>query len=86
MKIERFRCDVEGCQQERAGDKSLYVYSHSTPDASGNGSEHWQAVFDLCARHLLDFSQALIYNVEDKKSPIKLLALLDNLQIKSRIL
>ena len=69
MKVEKYICDIKGCGQIRAGDRSLMVYSHSTPDAAGGHADEWQACADLCPKHLLDFAQYLIGLIEDKKVP-----------------
>jgi len=70
--ITKYLCDKKDCKRERAGDGSLHIFSHSTPDASGNGYEHWQAAADLCPQHLLEFTRFLIGLIEDKKLPKQL--------------
>lgn len=70
--IVKYLCDKKDCKRERAGDRGLHIFSHSTPDASGNGSEQWQASADLCPQHLLEFTQFLIGLIEDKRLPKQL--------------
>lgn len=67
--VIKYYCNKKGCRQERGGSRSLHIFSHSTPDASGNGSEHWQAVADFCPEHLLQFTQFLVGLIEDKRLP-----------------
>ena len=71
-KIEKYLCDKFDCKRERAGDGSLQIFSHSTPDASGNGYEHWKATADLCPQHLLEFTRFLIGLIEDNRLPKQL--------------
>ena len=70
MKIEKFLCDREGCKNERIGDKSLNAYLESTRDASGNGSDHWYACFDLCAKHAFELLQTLLTSLFDSNEAI----------------
>jgi hypothetical protein len=58
MKVEKFYCDAEGCKNERMS--NFHAYLKSTRDASGNGSDHWYAVFDLCAAHAAQLFQAML--------------------------
>jgi len=71
-RIENYICDKKDCKRLRVGEGSLRIFSHSTPDASGNGYEHWQAKADLCPQHLLEFTQFLIGLIEDKRLPKQL--------------
>lgn len=57
-------CDWKDCKKERAGDRRIQVFSHSCRDASGNGTERWHAVFDLCVEHLFDYTETLIEMLE----------------------
>lgn len=81
MKIEKHICDKRGCKKERAGGRSIQIFSHSTPDASGNGREYWQAKADLCEEHLRDLAQRLIGVIEDRKIPNPLKKIFDELDI-----
>jgi hypothetical protein len=85
-KIEKYLCDKKDCKRERAGDHSLQIYSHSTPDASGNGKDDWQANADLCGEHLLSFTQFLIGKIEDKRLPKQLSDLFEEFGIKPELL
>jgi hypothetical protein len=82
-RVEQFFCDREGCKKFRAGERSLEIYSHSTPDGSGNGSDDWQACADLCPEHLLAFTQYLIGLIEDKKVPAKLKDVFEKFNVKA---
>ena len=57
-------CDWDGCKEQRAGKQSLQAFSHSSADASGNGSEQWYAVFDLCIEHLITYTESLTESLE----------------------
>lgn len=63
--VIKYYCDAKGCKSERAGNESIRVYSHSTRDASGM-NHHWLARFDLCAKCLLNFTDALIDSMEHR--------------------
>jgi hypothetical protein len=84
MKIEKFYCDRTGCKNERIGEANLTAYLESTRDASGNGSDHWYACFDLCPKHALDLLQTLLTSLFDSNEPItkSAKALLDTQGIK----
>ena len=84
-KIENYVCDSKNCKNLRAGDRSLMIFSHTTPDASGNGHETWRACADLCPKHLLQFTQYLIGLIEDKRIPKKLTDVYDTLVIMSEL-
>jgi len=57
-------CDWPECKRERAGAQSILVFSHKSPDASGNGSEVWDAVFDLCEIHIFAYLNTLIESLQ----------------------
>jgi hypothetical protein len=80
-KVIKHHCDWPGCKDERAIDEGLQVFSHSEMDPSGNGYNHWNAVFDLCALHLKWFADALIKNSEDTGGKITPLVLVKKLNI-----
>ncbi len=84
-KHEKYVCDVKGCNEPRAGDHSVMIYSHSTPDAAGGQSDEWQVCADLCPQHLLVFTQHLIGLIEDNRLPIPLKSIFDKLQITTEL-
>jgi hypothetical protein len=85
-KIEKYLCDKIDCKRERAGDKGLHIFSHTTRDASGNGSEKWQAKADLCPQHLLEFTQFLIGLIEDNRLPKKLKDVYDKVGVSFELI
>ena len=82
MKIEKFLCDREGCKNERICDKSLSAYLESTRDASGSGSNHWYASFDLCAKHAFELLQTLLTSSFDSNEPLTAKELLKKQGVK----
>jgi MinD superfamily P-loop ATPase len=84
-KLEKYICDKKDCHKERAGCRSIMIYSHSTPDAGGGRAEEWQACADLCPEHLLDFTQRLIGLIEDKRLPKELKTVFQELNIETEL-
>lgn len=50
-------CDKEGCKKRRT--KRYKVFSHCESDPSGNGSNTWYRVFDLCPEHQREYDRAM---------------------------
>lgn len=72
MRIETYLCDKEGCKRERAGNSSLTAFIETTPDGSGNGYDHWYAIFDLCPADLLLFTNELLTGIFETNPRLKL--------------
>lgn len=61
--VTKHYCDWDGCKKE-ASSLALSAFSHSSADASGNGSEQWYAKFDLCIDHLKIYVEELVESLE----------------------
>lgn len=61
--VTKHYCDWKGCKRERVG-RTLKVFSHTSSDPSGNGSNKWEAAFDLCAEHVMEYVDQLAENVQ----------------------
>lgn len=64
MKLERTACDIPGCKREDAIE--LTYFKDRTADGAG-GMENNYYVWDMCPKHLLDFTKALL-DTHEKQS------------------